>query len=245
MVAAAHLFGDQLQKLVQTTLDEHRVHKATTNFSGLGKFMDEVDLAEKYKNKPEQLKNIMENAPKYFCPIRKVTLRSDPEYSLLQSDLVEQTRKSGRVVEEEDKIRPAKKAKAKSKALAVAEAVADGVVSAAVPTLKQGQLNRLAKLMTKIVKASEGLAETETHLTEQQLEELLPPFLLPRCKKIVALATSTVASLEMAIDAKKGTFATLFNDADDCFKKTSSTADSLTNALEEAKAYGERRASVY
>ena len=242
MDAAAHLFGDKLQKLVQTTLDEHRLYKATTNFNALGSFKDEIDLTEKYKNKPEQLKNIMEHAAKYFCPVRRVTLFADPEYSLLQSDLVEQTKKSGRHVEEEDKVRPAKKAKTKSKARAVEEAEADGEVAAAVPTINKGQLNRLAKLVDKIKTAFEGLAGPEQAVTEEKLELLLPPFILPKCEKIKALAMSTIASLEMAIESKKGIFDTLFNDADDCFKKTKSTTESLSNALGEARDFAREQA---
>ena len=86
MIAAADLFGDKLQKLVQTTLDEHKIHKASTNFSALGNFKDEQDLADKYKNKPDQLANILAHAPKFFCTIRKVTLHADPDYNLLQQD---------------------------------------------------------------------------------------------------------------------------------------------------------------
>ena len=109
------------------------------------------------------------------------------------------------------------------------------------PTLTKAQLNRLTRLVGKINKASELLAGAEQSATEKGFESLLPPYLIPKCGKSKAFATSTVASLEMAIDAKKGNFDELFKDADDCFKKTTSIADSLSNALEEAKAHAEEQ----
>ena len=133
-------------------------------------------------------------------------------------------------------------AKTKSKARAVEEAEADGEVAAAVPTINKGQLNRLAKLVDKIKTAFEGLAGPEQAVTEEKLELLLPPFILPKCSKIKALAMSTIASLEMAIESKKGIFDTLFNDADDCFKKTKSTTESLSNALGEARDFAREQA---
>ena len=106
-VEAANLFGDKLQKLVTSTLEEARTQKSVRDSGGA--FKDDQDLQEKYKNKPEQLANIVAHAPKYFCPVRKVTLRQDPEYVLTQQDLLEQTRKQTREVQEDDKIRPTKK----------------------------------------------------------------------------------------------------------------------------------------
>ena len=42
---------------------------------------DLEDLTDKYKNKPEQLKHILETTYKFVCKVRKVTLYADPEYT--------------------------------------------------------------------------------------------------------------------------------------------------------------------
>ena len=109
MQSASALFGDALLKQINTTLHEYKVHKAITSFGANSKFLDETDLDDKYSKKADQLQNIKDFAPRFYCPVRKVTLFADPEYTLSQLDEQEQGRKTSRSCEEPDKLRPAKK----------------------------------------------------------------------------------------------------------------------------------------
>ena len=54
-----------------------------------GDYMDEYDLAEKYKNKPEYIESIKNNARKYYCPVKQVWMYCDPRYSHRVQDVLE------------------------------------------------------------------------------------------------------------------------------------------------------------
>ena len=57
------------------------------------KYEDEIDLKVAYANKPDQLKNILKNAPSMDCPIRKTKLYADPEYEVVNTQEELESRK--------------------------------------------------------------------------------------------------------------------------------------------------------
>ena len=50
---------------------------------------DQETLEEKYKSKPEQLANIFKYVRTMTCPVRRVKLWADPEFTLGEIDTVE------------------------------------------------------------------------------------------------------------------------------------------------------------
>ena len=68
------LVGGDLAAAIQVRVKEVRRTNFAQSFRGTGKFFDEDDLRDKYKNKPEQLANVLANAKAFQCPIRDVKL---------------------------------------------------------------------------------------------------------------------------------------------------------------------------
>ena len=83
MMQQAHdLFGSNLAKRVKDCISRVRSRTATKNFKVTDHFMDEIDVKDKFKNKPQQLASILDT-PKdecQWCPRRKVYMYPVPEY---------------------------------------------------------------------------------------------------------------------------------------------------------------------
>ena len=82
MQEAHDLFGSKLAKLIKESISRVRSRTATKNFKVTHHFMDEIDVTEKFKNKPQQLASILDT-PKdecQWCPRRKIYMYPVPEY---------------------------------------------------------------------------------------------------------------------------------------------------------------------
>ena len=85
--------GVDLNALLREVTEEIRSERLIKKFSATGHMKDMVDLAEKYKNKPEQLEAIKATTYKFHCTIRDVMLYADPEYTQETVFQMEQERK--------------------------------------------------------------------------------------------------------------------------------------------------------
>jgi len=79
---AVHLFKEGLVKELTEAIEISQTTKSTMKFASTGRFMDEEDLKEKYKNKPDQLEQIFDNARTMTHPDRKVTMWEDRDFTL-------------------------------------------------------------------------------------------------------------------------------------------------------------------
>ena len=59
-------------------------------------YKDEIDLTKKYSDKPDQLANLLKNAPTIQCSIKKIKMYADPEYEVVNTQEELESRK-GRV----------------------------------------------------------------------------------------------------------------------------------------------------
>ena len=99
--------GTELQLRTQEAIHDSSIKKSVVNFGSSGIFIDEEDLKEKYKRKPEQLASIKANTRTMQCPVRKVKLYEGPEFKLTVDDtetgIQEKKRKAEFAREEEKK----------------------------------------------------------------------------------------------------------------------------------------------
>ena len=75
------VMGDDLQRNLRETITQGVENEDFNNFKGKSQWLDSPDLKEKYKNKPEQLQNVKDNAQTFDHPIRKVRLYEDIEFT--------------------------------------------------------------------------------------------------------------------------------------------------------------------
>ena len=74
LVENRNIFGTGLVCALTQKVEEYRARTTTQSFQSDGNFFDDEDLCDTYKNKPLQLKNILEKAKTIECPQRGVTL---------------------------------------------------------------------------------------------------------------------------------------------------------------------------
>lgn len=61
-------------------VEEHSEEYRKSKFVAGGDFLDQKDLEEAYKDKPEQLQSIYENSRSFVCPVKKCTMWQNPVY---------------------------------------------------------------------------------------------------------------------------------------------------------------------
>ena len=123
---------------MQETVTEHKVHQQVSEFSEKGNFLDEEDMKTKYQHKPAQLESIWLNSRTMTCPIRKVKLWMDPEFSFTNLDTLTHSRQQKRKLSQEAIVKPAKKAKAQARPKLGDPLTAVANDPAAPPKLKKG-----------------------------------------------------------------------------------------------------------
>ena len=111
------LMGEHLKAKLQAVCTEEIQRNITISLHGNGTFLDSPDLAEKYKNKPDQLTNVRAKANSIICPTRGVRVYEDLRYESGFKDEATHTTKRKLDLSTEDAVRPKAKAKAKAPAL--------------------------------------------------------------------------------------------------------------------------------
>ena len=66
-----------------TYVEENHVEYQKGKFIAGGGFFDEIDMKKRYKDKPEQLANIFQNARSFVCGVRNTRLWQDPNYEAI------------------------------------------------------------------------------------------------------------------------------------------------------------------
>lgn len=108
--------GQELLMRMQETILHSTKKTSLAQFTTTGVFLDMEDLERKYKDKPEQLAEIIKNTRKMQCPLKKITLYEDLEYQSKLADSEERVEERKRKMEFTEAPRPRAKGKAKVKA---------------------------------------------------------------------------------------------------------------------------------
>jgi len=101
--------GEMLLLRMQETIVDCTRKSSSVTFEGTGKFIDEEDLDKKYKDKPTQLQAIKAHTRTMCCPVRKVKLYEDPEFTLTVADEDFRSEEKKRKAEFAHKAEPKKK----------------------------------------------------------------------------------------------------------------------------------------
>lgn len=195
----AHLRGEDLRKKVEEVVQDWKVSVTRFEFSADGEFLDEHDLQEKYKNKPDVLENILKNARQYYCPIKRVQLYADPKYTSKVSDSMElghsEKRKGQAVLDDNTDMGPTKRKKGekdKNTSLPAGEE----------PKLKAGAKKKLTKKMdatnAKCLQLSSLLTKCGS------LGDMIPKYVATAAESVTAAAQSAISKAQACIDAGKG-----------------------------------------
>ena len=181
-----NLVGEDLIARLQETITECKKTSSLVEFEGTGDFLDEIDLREKYKSKPDQLQNILANTRTYFCNVRQVWLYEDVCYKRRAKDSEEVSRAEKRKIQaiprdqatEGESGEVAKKPKSK-KGKGANEA------DTSQPKLKAGEKKKLLKKLEAMNTKRLTLMDWCCKARGEKLKELVPSYVIEAATKLI------------------------------------------------------------
>lgn len=198
----AHLRGPELLKKVEEVVTDWKTSITRFQFEADGEYMDEIDIREKYKSKPEILENILRNARRFFCPVKKVTMYADPRYTSKVTDTTEightDKRKGQAALMDETAQPPSKKGKLENKK-GKNQGSAGGDEE---PKLKASMKNKLNKKMenvnTKILQLKDLLAKCTG------FGDMIPAYVITAANNAKLTVEETINKGKACVDSGKG-----------------------------------------
>ena len=183
------------------SIEKCTIYRSFTSLRSHGNYLDEDDLREKYKQKPEQLKSLMETARTITHPTRKVLMYEDADISLTDLQEEDNTERRKRNVEMEEKLKPAKKPKTKAKAKGKNKPDEEGPEK---PISKQ-MTTKWAKFQ-KAMPARMTLALTQqATATSAEYVSLIPQFQVKKLNDAISRSDTTVERMEAVIQRAAAT----------------------------------------
>lgn len=130
----------ELKAQIQLVITEIETHTDTCRFRKTDEFMDETDIKDKFKHKPEQQKEILESAHAFICSTTKAKMWAIPKYTAIKEEGESRVVEKKRRLEQNDEVKAPKQQKAASKARPESKA----------KELSDTQKKRLQKLLLKL-----------------------------------------------------------------------------------------------
>jgi hypothetical protein len=107
--AAAHnLFGSDLEKHVQATLEMTCAESSEVSMKGTGLWLDEFDLAKKYAGKDRRLAAILKNCRRFWDETSETELFEDMEFTSVVSETSTTCREEKRAAHTEERFKKTK-----------------------------------------------------------------------------------------------------------------------------------------
>ena len=238
---AADKFGADLRVHMDLVITESETDVHSVSFTCSGGFFDEQDITDKYKDKPDQLKAIFENAQVVTCPVRKVKLWQDPQYVLAQKTENVKRREEKREATQESVVKPAKKAKTAQEPKAK--------LPKEEGTLRPPDIARLQKIQEKLMSTMTSWEECFHNLRGSpangpSVEEHVPKFAVAKAEVQSAAIGATMAQLDLAVTSKKGNAKELITAANAALKASKPCFENIESFIEAARDHvGEEEAA--
>ena len=198
-IASLHgKMGDDLEKAVVVEAERCNINKLTTSFTGAGDFLDKMELEEKYKQRPEQLESIIQNAPSFLHPDRGCQVWLDRAYNLSEAhtnvkEEVERMTMSGETKVKRRKTEKEKKEKSEKREKEKVD-----------KPLSQPQIKKVESMKAKLDKARTKLEETLKSSEEAANQEFLNPKVLDKARGQCKLLNTSITSLDLLVEVNTG-----------------------------------------
>ena len=218
--------GPDLLTRLQETVTESKKTSSAVSFEGTGDFLDEIDLEEKYKNKPDQLAAIKANTRTYFCPVRQVQLFEDVKYKRTAVETEEyakvQKRKRQSIPleqgERDETAADSSQCKKGKKEAAKSE----------LPKLKAGGKKKISKKVELMNAKKLQLMDWNCKARGDKVKDLVPGYVVKASTKLVDDAVAFGVECDSILESGHG-------DADEVIKKADAFMEQLTEMMGRVK----------
>ena len=187
------LLGEGLKKSLEAYCEKVKTTRQINRFKSTARLLDQQDLEEKYAKKPQQLANILQAAPTYTCPTRKVDLWADPEYEIQKEDSADITTTQTVSAAAREDIKPKPKKKLKASPSAASDGGPHDKPKQAPAEKKRSQLRE--KYSLKVGAMKEMLASA----SEEKFDGYIPATIISKAKLGIAGGDAAIASLDLSL----------------------------------------------
>ena len=181
-------FGLELTASLTQLHTEIQETASTVELVGTGDFLDEDDLKERYRSKPEQLECILANTQSFKCARRGVKLYEDMKYTSVRKESTVKTTRDLKTVECTDERKGIKR-----KTVTTSKPRPSGEPKPVSPA----QLKRAEKQVQMLSKELEKLDALMKNITASEHCQHVPPYVLNFAKVTKADTLAHIASLGM------------------------------------------------
>jgi hypothetical protein len=223
LVQAHSMSGLVLAKTVQDTIEKHQQTTRTRHFKQEDEFLDEIQVAEKFKHSEERCNAILAipESGRLWCKGSKVWLYPVPSYTAEDRHEEKRVEKRGREISSEEQ---QKKPKAIKAIKEQSQADPDEAAKPIPPT----KLAQLAKSLQKVDETKLSLDGLLSQCGASDMEKHVPAAAFVKAKEAIQGLITVKATLERLIDAKSASkedntqmklVAQLISNAKVCVKK--------------------------
>ena len=225
----------QLKASMLSKIEEIKTRTNTQKWAASENFMDEDDLREKYKSKPEILANVLKNATQFRCPIRGCTMFADVSYNSNRVTTETEARHVKRSLDTNEDHKGEKRPK---------KAIADAKPKREKPPPKPQQLTTAqVTALQKTHKLFVGLTEKidgQMKLAQQDdVVELMPKFLISKSRIVLQDLESEMELITDAVEKREAEKTLKASN-----KKTREETEAFLNDLNGALTMAQRHASL-
>lgn len=228
--AHGHLRGEGLRVQVEEVVQDWKTSTTRMEFEQEGEFLEEEDLRKKYHDRPETLRNILQNARTFFCPVKKLTLYADPKYKARVSDSVEYgtTEKMKGQQGLEDATEPESKRPRKTKG---GKAGADEKEKKWTASVKNKVTKKIDQLTAKGLQLKDLVSKAGT------FGSMIPAYVLEHAEKTVQDTEKELNSAQNALQQATGDAKALQDALDEITEKVKEAAGRVKSQLDQAAAF--------
>lgn len=228
----SHLRGDDLKTKVEEHVQDWKSSMTRFEFNTDAEYLDEVDLKEKYSNKPDALTNILQNAQRYYCPVKKCTLYADPKYTSRVQDATEngttEKRKGMAVLNGGEQDDEPKRKRNKH-----------GATKEGKDTQQEGEKKIKAGDKKKLVKKIDGANAKNLQLLDliqkaAPYGPMIPAYVLDNAKTVTQCIAGILEPAQKCVDTMVGDAATLLGSLEEGLEKLGVASTRLKSQMEQA-----------
>lgn len=233
------LRGEDLRMKIEETVTDWKTATTSYKFTQDADYLDEVQLKEKYADRPNLAENVLLNGRRFFCPVKKIMMYADPKYNAKIEDSEEHgtstKRKAQTALKEDEDPNPKQESKSskRKKGNGKGKNVEEASGSGEDPKLAAGQKKKLQKKMDGAI--AKGALLKDAVEKALQLGNMIPTYVIDAAKDCQPV--DGFKHVQDCMNAGKGVFDNLMTSLDEAVEKMSGATARLKIQLDAAEEF--------
>ena len=233
-----HHFNKDLKKQLHSFVTETNKQSMLSRWLTAGKFFDLEDLKTRYEKKPDQLKNLLENAPTFYHPHRCVQMWQDAEFENAGEETNERTLEVKTEASQVQQISKDKASGGAKRKRGDNTNVEGGGEPPVTPPLKAGVLKKINSLVEKLGAVKVELEVLREECKVDTIKDEIMPKTINRTDAILAKLEVQENELALVIESRTNVD-TSTTRATECLEEATKFRKALKQQVDAAAALAE------